>query len=288
MKGTYNLTACLDVYGLRCSRHLTTRQTCTVTRVPTPHRKQPRYRVIADELRRRIQAGAIPPGALLPAESALIAEFQVSRGTVRQAIDALRAEALVVTEHGRGTYARPQLPVRRLGPDRYRLPAQTGAATTPAKTGGIPGRSSNAVQVEADYRKVPATGELARLFEIEPGAMLLQRRLLVRENGVPQELTTSYYPLDLVAGTPVADPNREPWPGGHLAQLTYLGITVTSIRETIRARMPTTTEAQALQLPAGIPILTITRQTHAEDQIVEVAHDITLPADRTELEHETP
>lgn len=251
-------------------------------RVPTPHRKQPRYREIADQLRHRIQAGAIPPGALLPAESALTAEFHVSRGTVRQAIDALRAEALVITEHGRGTYARPQLPIRRLGPDRYRLPARPGAETA-ATTDYSPDRANNAVQVDADYREVPATAELAELFQTEAGTMLLERRLLVREHGIPQELTTSYYPLHLVAGTPVADPNHEPWPGGHLAQLAYLGIIVTGVREIIRARMPTTSEAQALQLPAGIPILTITRRTYAQDRIVEVARDVALPGDRAEV-----
>ena len=49
--------------------------------VPTPHYGQPRYRVIADELRERIESGAIAPGALLPAESTLTAEFRVARGT---------------------------------------------------------------------------------------------------------------------------------------------------------------------------------------------------------------
>src|SRR5256886_13282923 len=87
--------------------------------VPTPHERR-RCRLAADELRRRILAGAIPPGALLPSEAALIAEFGVSRGTIREAMALLRAEGLVVTEHGRGTHARPVLPVRRLGFDRYR------------------------------------------------------------------------------------------------------------------------------------------------------------------------
>src|SRR5256886_15442683 len=87
--------------------------------VPTPH-ERPRFRLVADELRRRILAGAIPPGALLPSEAALIAEFGVSRGTIREAMALLRAEGLVVTEHGRGTHARPVLPVRRLASDRYR------------------------------------------------------------------------------------------------------------------------------------------------------------------------
>ncbi|TDC85306.1 GntR family transcriptional regulator [Micromonospora sp. KC606] len=34
---------------------------------------------MADELRRRIMAGAIPAGSLLPSESTLMAEFSVAR-----------------------------------------------------------------------------------------------------------------------------------------------------------------------------------------------------------------
>ncbi|QKW17418.1 GntR family transcriptional regulator [Verrucosispora sp. NA02020] len=60
---------------------------------------------MADELRERIQSGVIPPGALLPTESTLCAEFRASRGTIRHALAALREEGLAVTDHGRGTYA---------------------------------------------------------------------------------------------------------------------------------------------------------------------------------------
>ncbi|MGH3748862.1 MAG: GntR family transcriptional regulator, partial [Micromonosporaceae bacterium] len=74
-----------------------------MTDVPTPHPERPRYRLVADELRRRILAKAIAPSQLLPSETTLMNEFGVARGTVREAIAVLRAEGLVVTEHGRGT-----------------------------------------------------------------------------------------------------------------------------------------------------------------------------------------
>ena len=101
--------------------------------VPTPH-ERPRFRLVADELRRRILAGAIPAGSLLPSETALIVEFGVSRGTIREALALLRAEGLTVTEHGRGTYARPVMPVRRLAADRYRREIEQIAGTAPPET----------------------------------------------------------------------------------------------------------------------------------------------------------
>ncbi|WP_375547170.1 GntR family transcriptional regulator [Micromonospora chalcea] len=124
--------------------------------MPTPHYGQPRYRAIADELRRRIESGAIPSGSLLPAESALTAEFRASRGTIRQAIALLRDERLVTTEHGRGTYANPYRP-------------EDGPGEGP--------------KVETRERQVAADPELAALFAVEVGAALVERQNITLTNG---------------------------------------------------------------------------------------------------------
>jgi len=62
--------------------------------VPTLHRW------IADELRRRIRAGELRAGDPVPSEHALQASFAVSRGTVRQALAALRTEGLISGTRG--------------------------------------------------------------------------------------------------------------------------------------------------------------------------------------------
>jgi GntR family transcriptional regulator len=90
----------------------------------------------------------------------------------------------------------------------------------------------------------------------------------------------------MVTGTPVADAANEPWPGGNTAQLHSLGVIITRIVENVRARMPLADEITALRIPAGVPVLAITRRTVAGDRVVEVAVDITLPADRNELRYE--
>ncbi|MFJ6951607.1 GntR family transcriptional regulator [Micromonospora aurantiaca (nom. illeg.)] len=124
--------------------------------MPTPHYGQPRYRAIAEDLRRRIASGVIPSGSLLPAESALSAEFRASRGTIRQAIAVLRDERLVATEHGRGTYASPCRP-------------EDG-----------PGERSD---VETRERQVAADPELAALFAVEVGAALVEQQNVTLTNG---------------------------------------------------------------------------------------------------------
>ncbi|MFG3705482.1 GntR family transcriptional regulator [Micromonospora sp. NPDC047670] len=134
--------------------------------MPTPHYGQPRYRSIADELRARIESYAIPPGALLPAESVLTAEFKASRGTIRQAIAVLRDERLVATEHGRGTYAKPRR--HENGPDE------------------------GSVEAETRQRQIPADRELAALFAVEVGTALVEQQSVTRKNGTVGAVVRTY------------------------------------------------------------------------------------------------
>ncbi|WP_422736232.1 GntR family transcriptional regulator [Micromonospora sp. WMMD729] len=133
--------------------------------MPTPHYGQPRYRVIADQLRERIESGSIPPGALLPTESALTAEFRASRGTIRQAIAVLRKEGLVTTEHGRGTSASSIIHGH-------------GAEQTH--------------ESDTEQREIAADPELAALFGVETGATLIGQQRVTRRNGIVESVIRSY------------------------------------------------------------------------------------------------
>lgn len=56
---------------------------------------------VSAELRERIRIGVLPPGASLPSEARLCAEFGASRGTVRTALATLRHEGLITGGRGR-------------------------------------------------------------------------------------------------------------------------------------------------------------------------------------------
>ncbi|MCT7658961.1 FadR/GntR family transcriptional regulator [Mycobacterium deserti] len=55
-------------------------------------------------LKDKILAGDLPPGHKLPSETELIDEYGVSRTVVREAVTRLRAEGLVETFQGRGSF----------------------------------------------------------------------------------------------------------------------------------------------------------------------------------------
>jgi GntR family transcriptional regulator len=251
---------------------------------------RPKYRALADELRGRILSGRLAPGRPVPSEAELMRAYAVSRNTVRLAVGLLRAEGLVVTEHGRGSYVRPQLPVRRLGSERYRQELQQARGGEPPVTSFTADQQItwSAYRLEREFREVPATAGLAELLALPDGTMLLERRFVFYAGNRAQQMSYSYYPLALVAGTPVADPDREPWPGGNIAQMASLGIDVTEVHERVRARMPVPDEIETLDIAPGVPVFAITRVMLAGARPVEAAVDIVIPADRCELDYRIP
>lgn len=62
------------------------------------------YRQLETILRDRIADGELRPADRLPSEDALGERFGISRGTVRQALDALERDGLIERTRGRGTF----------------------------------------------------------------------------------------------------------------------------------------------------------------------------------------
>lgn len=59
---------------------------------------------IVEILLERIQGGLYPPGSQVPPENELAAEFDVSRSTVRSAMNVLAGRGLITRQQGVGTY----------------------------------------------------------------------------------------------------------------------------------------------------------------------------------------
>ncbi|MEV6672279.1 GntR family transcriptional regulator [Streptomyces sp. NPDC051162] len=68
---------------------------------------RPKWTQIADVIRQRIASGEYPVNRLI-SETQLEEEFGVARGTVRKVKDVLRAEGLIVTTRGMGSFVAAQ------------------------------------------------------------------------------------------------------------------------------------------------------------------------------------
>lgn len=77
-------------------------------------RKHILYRDVADKLKEDIMSGRYPIGSLLPTETELEATFNVSKITVRKAIELLAADEYVEKRSGRGTTVLSNRPYNKL------------------------------------------------------------------------------------------------------------------------------------------------------------------------------
>lgn len=75
-----------------------------------PDDPRPPFQQIADDLRTAITDGALAPGARLPKQAELAADYGVSVGTVKSALSVLRHESLIVSRQGEGSWVRQVLP----------------------------------------------------------------------------------------------------------------------------------------------------------------------------------
>ena len=79
-------------------------------------RKTPIYRQIEDYFRQNILSGQLAPGTRLPAARQLALELGVNRITVENAYTELKADGLISSRVGDGTYAlAPPPPTRSTG-----------------------------------------------------------------------------------------------------------------------------------------------------------------------------
>lgn len=240
---------------------------------------QPEYLRIAADLRRRISSGEFDTtDGKIPTLPELCIAYSVSETTIRSALRLLSNEGLIETRARAGTRVRPRPPVHRMAADRYRT--VPGARSTPyTRDQGI---GWSEYRLDKRFEKVQANAELAALFECEVGERLLARHFVFYDNDQPTQMSTSYVRWSDVAGTPVADPINEPWPGGTRAQMASLGIRINRVTESFTAAMPSEVEAAVLRIGSGIPVLRYTRRHVADTgRVVEVAHPIVRRGDTT-------
>lgn len=242
------------------------------------------FQQIADELRRAIESGEFAPGSALPSEAQLMEHFGVARMTVRQALQVLKAEGLVVAEHGRGVFVRQRPPVRRLAADRFaRANREQGKAAFTAET-EAESRVGSVDRVKVSIEPPPA--------EIRARLQLTRRdRVVVRDrrylsDGRPVETAVSYLPASIARGTKIAEPDTGP--GGIYARLEELGHQLSHFTEEIDARMPTPQEITVLALPPGVPVIHLLRVAYDTDERPVEVCDTVMASDAFVLAYDFP
>ncbi len=226
---------------------------------------RPRYQTIADDLRTRLERGEFSAGRVLPSEAELSGAYEVSRITVRRALDQLRDDGLVVSRQGFGWLVAAD-PLRqslgRLGTIESQL-AEAGIASE---------------RRILDFGYVTAKGRVRELLGTE--SVLRVRRLNLADEE-PFAVVTVWCPEDLAGELSRSEVERRSF-------YDLIGVEIGQATQTIGAGAATEPEAELLRIPVGSPTLVCERVTSAVDGRVVLVSQFVFPGHRTEFAVELP
>ncbi|NUW30746.1 GntR family transcriptional regulator [Nonomuraea sp. SMC257] len=245
--------------------------------------KAPKYQRIADELRRDIRDGVYRPGDRLPGETSLLERFRsqlpsLSLPTLRQAVALLRAEGLIESRQGVGTFVKENRRLQRRSRSRYGRARDDKQLLT------------SHLQHEITFAGVaqipPHIAEAAGLAE--GTEMVIRRRTLRdRETGKPEELGASYLPMDYASGSFLEEPKVVP-KALFLCMEDLSGKQYAHARDQWLVRIPTATESDLLDLATGTQVIHVIHVARADDgSLLEVSESV-WPADRIVVIDEYP
>ncbi|MEU5915194.1 GntR family transcriptional regulator [Streptomyces sp. NPDC004288] len=187
------------------------------------------------------------PGDAIPSERTLCAALEVSRPTLRAAVDELVATGLLVREHGRGMFVAPAKITQELVADDH-----------PASAPRSPGGWTSTV---LELRTTRAGARIGRKLAISPAAELVHVTRLRHVDGAPIALEQLHVPADLVPGLTAADME-----GGFYAHLRERrGIRPAHAVQSIEPTVLSEEEAVLLEVPVLSPALLFDRITSDAD-----------------------
>jgi len=208
----------------------------------------PLHHQILEELRHQIHQGELKPGDALPAEAELMRRFGVARGTVRQAVAALRADGTIAGPRGRPPVVR----------DRRLAQSFTNLLSFSAWIRSL-GMEPSGVLVELTLR--PAEDEVAAMLAVAPGSPVYPLVRVRHADGEPLLIERTAMPRSVGALVTTLDLERD----SIYAALLRRGITFASAHQIIDALHASPEDARLLRTAPHTPLLRVRRQAFAPD-----------------------
>ncbi|MFC0225281.1 GntR family transcriptional regulator [Serratia aquatilis] len=206
------------------------------------------YKSIADQLRIRLNSADYNIGSPLPSEKRLAEEFDVSRMTIRKAVDLLIGWGLVIRRHGSGTYVAKK--------DVYH--------ETTNLTGFIEVMRNQGKQVVSEVLEfvvMPAPPAIASQLRIKIDERIYYSRRVRFVEGKPLMVEDSYMPFKLFRNLSVA----------HLegSKFSYIEdeckIVICGNYESLTPVLADKKMAALLNIEQQTPILRITSLSYSDD-----------------------
>jgi GntR family transcriptional regulator len=244
---------------------------------------EPLYRMIAEDLRSKIESGEFPVerGAPLPTERDLQQNYGASRNTVRDAIKFLTQLGLIETRPGQGTFV-----VEKPTPIDVMLTGRAAGGNYTAEVAGQ-GRTPTASEPKVEIQH--ATTTVATALGLDKGTQVVSRHQQRFIDGTPWSLQTTFYPMSFVeqGATRLILPTDIEEGAVHYLAREY-DLRQVGYRDTISVRPPEPDEAWFFRLaPDGrVSVLEIHRIGFDENAAPIRLTVTVFPADRSRFQVE--
>lgn len=226
--------------------------------------RTPRYHQIAQALRDRIRSGDIAPGARLDNQRRLAEDFGVTLMTLRQALEVLEREGLIMRRHGLGTFvALPSVDYDILN---FR-----------AFAGDLSAVGEDVATRFLRSHFGPADRLAARELGLEPRARVFALERLRLVDGRPTSFQVSH--LSAALGEEVAKADLAVTPLRQVLSF-KLGIEITGARETVSAETLPARAARELGCAPGAPCFRSDRVSVDGESRPIVYDRVFIPGDR--------
>lgn len=219
----------------------------------------PFYSQISDRLSLAIRDGELPAGSRIPNELEICDRLGVSRPTVRQAIQSLVDEGLLVRRRGVGT---------QVVQARVNRPVELTSLQEDLIRGGHK-PSTRVLSTEL----IPADARTADQLNVPIGSQILRTRRVRSSNGIPMAILENFLPHEF-ASISTSDLEQH----GLYEILRSRGVTIKIANQTIGARSTRGDESELLDIPSGSPVITMDRVAYDHNgRAVEAGHHCYRP-----------
>ena len=219
----------------------------------------PLYYQLMDLLIEQIESKAVSPGDKLLSERELCEKYDVSRSTVRLAIQEMAREGYIEKQHGKGTFVSSE----RLKQDLLKFYSFTDEMK---KIGKVP--SSQVI----DFKTTQLDVRLAKKLEMSEGDEAYQFTRLRLADGEPMMLETTYLPKSRFSGLTRLDLEQTAL---YELMCQRYGANFTLAEETFRPVLLNELEAKYLKTEVASPSLMIERSTYDGALLVEYTVGVT-------------
>jgi len=228
----------------------------------------PIYHQLEEYIKQQIENGLLMEETVIPSEREYAERFQISRMTVRQAINNLVAEGYLKRQKGRGTFVNKKKVEQE-------LQGMTSFTEDMLSRGMSPSSTLLSFQI------IPADKKTATDLGIEENNFVYKIKRIRLADNAPMALETAYIPVELVPGLTEENSNLSLYQ--YIEE--HLSLSISEATQEIEASIVSSHDAEPLGIKIGDPILLIERISYLQNEVPFELVKSTFRADRYRFVH---